>query len=73
MKNAPPAMSPILLVRDLGPFKAGETVDIADLDELDARAIFGDGVYELWRAWRDAGSPSPGKATIISIDRGGRT
>lgn len=50
-------------------FEIGDTVDIEDLSEADARAIFGDPFYESWLAMK--ADPRPrGVARVVSIDSG---
>lgn len=51
----------------------GPKVSIEDLPESDARSIFGDGVYESWRKWRDDGSKPTGRLVVTRIDREGGT
>jgi hypothetical protein len=50
-------------------FKPGEKVSIGDLPEAEARAIFGDPVYEHWRDMQDSPATA-GMVTVTSIDRG---
>jgi hypothetical protein len=52
---------------DVAHFEAGEKVDIEDLSEAEARAIFGDPVYETWRRWKDNPRQPAGVFTVTAI------
>lgn len=53
-------------------FELGNRVDIADLDEPIAVAVFGRGVYEAWKKGRKDKVPE-GSWVVVGVDRKTRT